>query len=371
MSENIYKFIKKKKVKKSIKECDMSTEIIVKEIDVKKYKIDFINMIKEESDKEESVKKESDKEESDKEESDKEESKKDESVMEEMKSKKDESVKKESKEDEEMNKNLLSLRDRVLNFKNINRSEIKFNSIDKHLRLPKKYLNLTRIFRVMLTIQKYNINRGLSNIFSKCKKCIEDVLKFRVSINDVEKIRYLIREDIIIKEVEIDDIKTFTYLLNCTVEDFDKKVWEYYQNNKDKEEIKEREIEGIKEREIEGIKEREIEGIKEREIEEDNKKFIKKEEGNKFTNILDRIKERERLRKEEFIKRSKEEDNSVFLKKIDMYFKKENKTCIKISEIIKVFNLYDGERYLRNVSEKEKVFDIKEILGEEYLIIRK
>ncbi|WUR03420.1 uncharacterized protein VNE69_05017 [Vairimorpha necatrix] len=308
----------------------------------------------------------------------------------------------------------LPLRDTVLSFLPIRASSV---SVDlPHCLLPKKYLRLSRIFRVMTTIQKYNENRGLSNIFSKCKKSIEDILKIRLDISDIERIRYLIPEDIIIKIVEIEEKKTFTYKIKCSNEEFEKKIRGYYEK-KDKRDSRKKRVNKVDE-DIEDIerlrifenedtkkdkkkdikkdikKDTKIKNVKDakKDVKKDIKKDVKKDiknvkdaknsdkdnkinktdknntNNNKYSSILQRLKEKEKARKEEFISKAKKEDNSVFLKKVDLYLKKDGKKCVKLKEIIKVFNLYDGDRYIKKVVNEEKAYDIKEISGDEYLI---
>lgn len=337
MKENIYKFLKNKRKASLIKESDMSTEITVKEIKMSNNTIQSDKLII-----------------------------------------------------NNIHSDELSLRDRVLSFTPVSSTSLYSTETNYHCLLPKKYLKLTKIFRVMMTIQKYNTNRGLSNIFIKCKKCIEDVLKIRVNISDIEKIRFLIPEKITVKIIELEGEKTFTYKLLCTPEEFNKIVWDYYKLKNKKEECRVNEdvedverLEILKEDDVkilaleritkqkEGYKIKENLGpekITEQKENVNNKLEVEIQTKKKYFSILDRIREKERLRKESFIKKAKDEDNSVFLRKLDLYLKKDDKKCVKLKELIKVFNLYDGDRYIRKVVEQEKAYDIKEIFGDEYLI---
>lgn len=255
-----------------------------------------------------------------------------------------------------------------------------YNTINKHVLLPKKYLNLSRIYRVMNTIQKYNMNRNLSNIFSVLVNSMEQILKNKIYLKDIEQIKYLIKEKIIIKLIKYNDENTFTFKLLIDNDEFDRILWEYYQENKDKTKRVDEDVCDIPRSIIftenkDDLKENEvIDNICDKKIITEKicvlDKNVDKEckyTNNKKLSILERIKEREKQRKEKFIIESQKTDNSLFLKKLNKYYKKEKKQCIKVSEIIKVFDLYDGYNYLKKLIVEEDSYQFKNIFGHEYL----
>ncbi|KAF9763974.1 Activating transcription factor 7-interacting protein 1 [Nosema granulosis] len=273
----------------------------------------------------------------------------------------------------EVIKSDISTEDRINKIKQFSRADIPldYSKIETYLVLPKTYLRLSKIFKALLTVQKYNSLRKLTSIFIKAKGSIEKILKTRVEEEDIKRIFYLLPEHLEIKRITVEEkgecVSTFTFKILCTAEEMDKRLLEYYkrENNKEDGNIPTKEFDGSSSNIIK-------EDVKKIPVIERGLSATKKENVPIFCgSILERIKERERLRKEEFINEMKKKNEKRdLIKRIEILFKKESKRAMKIAEVVKVLEIYDGINLIKKIVNENETFEIKKISGEEHLVLR-
>lgn len=91
--------------------------------------------------------------------------------------------------------------------------------------------------------------------------------------------------------------------------------------------------------------------------------------GEKVFSVLERIKERERRRKEMFIKNCKDKEYLEIMKqKIISYFKLENKKSENVLKLAKVLSIHDPKESLHKLCQEYKNFILKEFEGDFYLV---
>ncbi|EOB15167.1 hypothetical protein NBO_8g0031 [Nosema bombycis CQ1] len=297
--------------------------------------------------------------------------------------------------------NLDSRINKIKQFTNLN-FNLDLNKLDTYLILPKPLLRLLKIFKSLLTIQNYNSIRQLTSIFIKVKGSIERTLRTRIEEEDIKKIYYLLGDKIEIKNLKIEDkgemVKTFTFKIKCTGEEMEKRMREWCMEEKGKEvPCREWDNEGGEEcgedvKEMDGSSplspinppsiDNPISPISNpmppsnlttpssviTPLSPPSTKAL-----NKTNSILERIKEKELKRKQEFIKKiQKKNEERDLIKRISILFKKEGKQALKMKDIIKILEIFEGERQIKGiVKENPGDFEIREISEEKYLIYKK
>ncbi|EOB11157.1 hypothetical protein NBO_1565g0002 [Nosema bombycis CQ1] len=309
--------------------------------------------------------------------------------------------------------NLDSRINKIKQFTNLN-FNLDLNKLDTYLILPKPLLRLLKIFKSLLTIQNYNSIRKLTSIFIKVKGSIERTLRTRIEEEDIKKIYYLLGDKIEIKNLKIEDkgemVKTFTFKIKCTGEEMEKRMREWCIEEKEKEvPCREWDNEGGEEcgEDVKEMDGKEMNG-KDKEVDGNNPLSTSNPPSidnpispisnpmppsnlttpssvitplltpstkalNKTNLILERIKEKELKRKQDFIKKiQKKNEERDLIKRILILFKKEGKQALKMKDVIKILEIFEGERQIKRiVKENPEEFEIREISEEKYLIYKK
>ncbi|KAM0687285.1 hypothetical protein COBT_001477 [Conglomerata obtusa] len=279
---------------------------------------------------------------------------------------------------------------------------IKFTKSIKRFHFPNHIRKLSEIYTALLTIQRFNEQKKLKSIFIKSKKCIERMISDRIEIRQFEQLFFLFRAAKFHKITilhEGKDVETFTFdFPNC---DYDSifwcYIWHYYceylnsnnlthfgnkfQHGFNVENIIEvPRMKLFENTKIYAEKKQNIAKVmdcKETINTMDNingnhsliisKENIKKGK-DRTLQILERIKEKERLRKEEFIRNCMENDTLKEIRtKIDYLFLVSESKLIKIENIIKNLKIFKGRENIDLLCMKYKDYQIKNIAGIEYL----
>ncbi|KAH9411191.1 hypothetical protein HK407_07g11830 [Ordospora pajunii] len=265
----------------------------------------------------------------------------------------------------------------------------------EHLYLPRSLRKLSRIFRVLETIERFNADRGLTTIFIKSQRCIEKLVKQNVGLDDVERMYFVAPELFKFKKISVHhegkEVDTFVIYLSGGSGRFDECLIEYakrmharfiesrgylwsgsrYHPEYD---IEERDVERMKifeddmESPIgkEAVSNREMEYVPVKQSSE-----IKEKGKSRALTILERIKEKERLRREEFMSKSKEEeDNRMISKRILLLFKSESKRAIAADKVIGMLNIFDGMNVIKRIMKWDgTLFYMKTMNGRIYIVL--
>ncbi|KCZ75358.1 hypothetical protein H311_03667 [Anncaliia algerae PRA109] len=232
-----------------------------------------------------------------------------------------------------------------------NRVEVNDLSFIHNYRLPSNLQKLSKVFIAIKSICKFNENKELVTIFHNSKKCIENIVNQQVSIEDIERLNYVYPEAFEFTKVKINyenrEIDSFTIKLK--------------ENNV-------RELE--KRLKIIGDLQRKT--LFEEAIDNLNKPLTKKRLilNEKGTSILERIKLKEKMRKEAFIKNNS--FNYEELKeKIKQIYYIENKKSIEKKKIIQMLDLFNADKKLDHICKLfSDEFELKTINKIDYIICK-
>ncbi|KAM0676449.1 hypothetical protein GVAV_000416 [Gurleya vavrai] len=275
---------------------------------------------------------------------------------------------------------------------------IKFTKLTKRLYFPSHIKKLSEIYSALLTVQRFNEQKNLKCIYIKSKNSIEKMIKDKLYIKYIEQINFLF-PDTKFKKIEIEHenkiIETFTYELiekDCDVV-FWKYIWSCYLIFLEKKNFNHygnKFVDGFNIEKIEEVPRKKLFEKVQVNTNLDFKKKIFEEDQiintnlEKNTNridqknisvkektnlILERIKEKEKRRKEEFIKNCLQNDDIKKIKeKIDYLFLIEEKNYIKIEKISKSLILFKAKENIDIICKKYSESKIKFLNGEEFLL---
>lgn len=280
-------------------------------------------------------------------------------------------------------------KEKIRQFGEVSAQEFKGLAVNLHLYLPRSLQKLSRIFRVLETIQRFNDARGLTTIFIKSVRCIENLVKQRVCVADVERMYQIAPGMFRFKRVSIhhdgSEVDTFVVHVCGEAREFNERLWEY---------VKEchREFLGRSGYEDCGGKlhpEFDFEGVplvrrplfpEDPATSQDaggeahvpvKRSACAEEAGRKrASTILERIREKERLRREEFMSKAKQEEDNVMLsKRIKSLFRSENKRAIPVSRVVEALRIFDGASTIGRIVEWDPpAFHTRTMGGVEYLV---
>jgi chromatin licensing and DNA replication factor 1 len=283
-------------------------------------------------------------------------------------------------------------KERILQFARTHTEEIPNTAINIHLFLPKKLQKLARIYRVLQTIQKFNSSRGMTTIFIKSKDCMESLVKQRVEVSDIERMHYAAPEFFVFKKLRIlhneEEVDSFTIRCEGSCTEFDERLFEHvkmcHRRFLDEEGVDllpgrfhpSFDIDGIPDlprRPLLAGEEAERSSNDEKENKREDKANIAIEQRarERASTILERIREKERRRREEFIEKSKEEESHAALNtRMCSLFKSENKEAMPLSRVVEILRAFDGKEAIKRlVSSGRSSFSLRTISGTEYLLL--
>jgi chromatin licensing and DNA replication factor 1 len=273
-----------------------------------------------------------------------------------------------------------------------------YRGINKKVNFPKNMQKLSKLFSVLKSINRFNKEKKLVSIFVKNKRCIENLLGNRIEIKEIEQLNYLLEGWIKFESVTIlheeQVTETFTYdIVRGSLVECDDLIWKYLMECY-KKFLEEKGLDHCGSRlhpefDIEKIPELPRKSLSvnveakndhnrednEREVERVEKRPVNAEVGqikrgrDRANDILERIREKERVRKEKFIKSEKEKDNLMELRnKIVNLFRVEGKKAILIKSVVELLRIFKGKESISKVTEKYSEIQIKTLDDEEYLV---
>lgn len=246
----------------------------------------------------------------------------------------------------------------------------------KSIHFPKHIKKLSLLYSACLSVQKYNNQKNLKSIYIKSKVSIEKMIREEISQIDFERLCYLF--DVKIKTIKIlhegKNVETFTFELPEI--DYDLVFWEYIKTHYKKyleannlEHHGSRFISGFDVNTIDLIPRKTIfepkiqahvETVIVKEIEPKVIASAVKKGLTKAQTIFERIKEKERNRKEQFMKANDDRTMTQQLRRrLEQLFTVENKSSLKMTKIVKLLNLKDGLNYIKKVCSDDETFEIR------------
>lgn len=250
--------------------------------------------------------------------------------------------------------------------------DIPYSSINSALYLPNNFKRISELYKIIDTIYKFNQNRNLELIFVKYKESIERLFKSRVEITYLEQLNFLLDKKIKFTKVTLRDegkeIESFNIKIVESV-NIDEILFNYYI---------ERYGEWLEDQGIEAKAVRILNEFKSTVVELPRKPFLHDSDQKEPTNNMDikniaklkaesiyeRIKEKERQRKELFIKAQSVKID--YTEKLESIFLVSQKKAIKISDLeFKIGGLNSRIYILEACRDK---FSLKIIEGEEYIV---
>ncbi|CAD25500.1 hypothetical protein [Encephalitozoon cuniculi GB-M1] len=279
-------------------------------------------------------------------------------------------------------------KEKIRQFGGVSHLEFKGLSLNFHLYLPKSLQKLSRIFRVLETIQRFNAARGLTTIFIKSLRCIENLVKQRVGVADIERMYYIAPELFRFKKISIHhdgkEVDTFVIYVDGETREFNERLEKHvkechseflsrngyahdggrFHPGFDFEEVPLPRKPLFPEEIREDCTGREDWVPKKRSVE------IEKSAKKRASTILERIREKERLRREEFMNKSKEEEDNLLLsKRIRSLFRSENRRAIPVNRIVELLKIFDGINVINRIVQWDpSLFYMKTMSGVEYLV---
>ncbi|EJW02303.1 hypothetical protein EDEG_03253 [Edhazardia aedis USNM 41457] len=286
---------------------------------------------------------------------------------------------------------------------------IPFTKITKKLYFKDKILKLSKIYSGLLTIQRFNQQKGLKTIFATSRKSLEKMVNAEIYLEDIENINFLYDIDLYEVKIDINGSKITTFSIYVKEIDYDKVLWDYlcckyftflngrkhyghtfmYNFDVENVDIPRKQLFPDKNIGLNTNSEIKVSSnisnintstdknsniVNSKKFKDNNSENQNKSESvlnnakGKLKTILDRIKEKEQKRKEEFIKNSSQLDYIQEIKvKIDNIFVIENKKCLKVCDIIKLLDLFKGKDVIDQLCISYSQFTVKIIQNEAYL----
>lgn len=250
--------------------------------------------------------------------------------------------------------------------------------------LSPQLLKITRLFTVILSICKFNSAKDMMTIYHKSKKCIENLLNKKVSIADIEQINWLVPEALSFRKIAImhlgEKVRSFTIeVVKSTPRLVEEKIMQFVKDlqmeRKSGEDVvvPRRPLFSEEFSEKYGFSE-DIKSTKDDSAADDAKQFRYREAEErgrrKALTVLERIRERERMRREDFVAKSREQEEvNVLRKKIESYFAVENKKSERVDKLVRVFCIHNGKEYIKKLCEYHKCFVMRMCEGEIFLVL--
>jgi len=248
--------------------------------------------------------------------------------------------------------------------------EIKYSRSTAALYLPRNYRMLSDLFRILESICVFNRRRGLVVLLNKHQSSIENLFKHRVDSAILGQLNFICSGSVSFTPVKVLDegVRKETFRIDVQEGfDIDMALFNHYSEEYGR---------WLSSNGIEGrvcrfhpdflqaehsIPQRPL-GPEEKEPEPEVRQVAKA----KAATILERVRERERLRKEEFIKECKVADECGA--KLESIFLISARQAIKLDELVFKIGGFGGRSRILNVLGDG--YYLKEINGEEYVVKR-
>ena len=250
---------------------------------------------------------------------------------------------------------------------------------------PPHLRKLSRLFTAIRSICKFNGSKDIMTIFHKSKKCIENLLSRNVSKTDFERLNWLSPESFEFRKIEIlhfgERLESFT--IGVLLEDaniIDDAISAH---------LKAETLRGGAEEEIE-IPRRPLFGeekgvghadaseekiLAESDRSNDAERVCREDEREvgrkKGLSVLERIREKERARKESFMAQHRELDELEGVRqKIESYFTVEKKRAERVSEVVRILRIPHGRETLQRLCLQHTRFSMRVFEDETFLLLQ-
>lgn len=256
--------------------------------------------------------------------------------------------------------------------------EIKDLAVNIHLHLPKAFQKLARIFRVLQTIQRFNAARRLTTIFAKSQGCIEGLVKQRVGVDDIERMHYVAPALFEFKRISVlhneEETDTFTVQVHGEAVDFDKALFAHVKRHHAM--FLEKNGFGDSGRfhpdfdfECVPLPGRPLFPCERQETLAARPEIVEIAR-KKASSVLERIREKERMRREAFISRAKEEEDCLALeRRVQTLFRSENRQAMAVARIAELLKVFGGAETVRRLASRA-LFCTRVMGDTEYLIFK-
>lgn len=245
---------------------------------------------------------------------------------------------------------------------------VKYTRSSAALYLPRNFKMISDLYKIFQSVYIFNRRRGLTVLLNKHQSSIEGLFKHRVDEVLLEQLNFVCNGAITFTPIKVLDegLKKDTFKIDIQdVFDIDMALFNYYSEEYKKWLVKQ-EIKGAVHRFHPDFLEMEIQisrlplQSKEKVEEPDIRQVAK----NKAGTILERIREKERQRKEEFIKECTAVDDCV--SKLASLFSISKRQALKLDELVfKIGGFGSRDRILKALGNE---YCVKMINGEEYVV---
>lgn len=251
--------------------------------------------------------------------------------------------------------------------------------------LSPQLLKITRLFTVILSICRFNSAKDMMTIYHKSKKCMENLLNKKVSVADIEQINWLVPDALSFRKIEImhlgEKVTSFTIeVVKSSPHMIEEKIMQFVKDTQMKRNSGEDVVvprralfgEGLSEKHEFSEDAKRTEGNSAEDGDEKRIRYREAEERgrSKALTVLERIREKERMRREDFIAKSREQEEvNILRKRVESYFAVENKKSEKIDRLVCVLCIHNGKEYMKKLCEHYKCFVQRECNGEVFLVL--
>lgn len=250
--------------------------------------------------------------------------------------------------------------------------------------LSPQLLKISRLFTVILSICKFNSAKDMMTIYHKSKKCIENLLNKKVSIADIEQINWLVPDALSFRKIEImhlgEKVRSFTIeVVKSSPRLVEEKIMQFVRDTQMERKRGEDVVVPRRALFSEGFSEKygfseDTASARDDGASDEAKQFRHKEAEergrSKALTVLERIREKERMRRESFIAKSREnEEMDILRKRIESYFAVENKKSEKVEKLVRVLCIHNGKEYMKKLCEHHRCFVLRECEGEAFLVL--
>lgn len=246
--------------------------------------------------------------------------------------------------------------------------KIPYSLYSCNILLPKSYKRLSTLYKIISTIHTFNKKRDMSLIFSKYKDSIERLFKDTVHISDLERINFLLKGAILFTPVTIMEkdavVESFTIKILGEI-DVDQILFKHYIYEYERW-LKEMSISGRIIRVHPDFRAGDVPLLSfTGKLEDKAKEPLRTIAKSKAASIYERVRERERQRKEAFVR--------METKKVDVRGKVESVFAIRQRKALKLNELFQ----MIGCTKKEEInellegdYYVKIVEGCEYLVKR-
>ncbi len=242
---------------------------------------------------------------------------------------------------------------------------------------PAHLKKLSRLFAVLRSICKFNAAKDMATIYHKSRKCIENLLSKRVALVDFEQLNWLLPELFRFKKIKVhhfgEEIVSFTIEMDAGAPSLvDARIMDLIAsergNNRRGDDIV------VSRRPLfDDSPNNELiatQDMEEKDVPKEKYEVAEVEGKAKALSILDRIRERERARKQSFVDRSREKDELEEIKeKILSYFMVEKRKSEEVTKLIRILGLYNGRECIKMLCSNHVCFSLKDFDGETLLVL--